>query len=110
MAIYGFPGMINSGYFNRRGGGNNGYFLTGFGRTNTPGGYSNANFGAPQIYGGFGFPPPGVDPRFFFNHAASSFDTNRLLGAAAGIAVPVNFGPKLASAGIPPFLQGYRFF
>jgi hypothetical protein len=83
---------------------------TGFGYTNTIGGYSHRNFGTPQL-NGFGFPPPYAPPSMFFKPAASSFDINYWLGAAGGIAVPINVGPTPPNYGLPPFLSGgfYRF-
>ncbi len=84
-------------------------FVTGFGPSSTPGGFSQSSFGFPGITG-FGFPPPFVDPFFFFTPAASSFNINRLLGAAAGLSVPINIGPTPSTLGIPPFLLGFPFF
>ncbi len=84
-------------------------FSTGFGPTSTPGGFSNSSFGFPGVQG-FGFPPPFVDPFVFFAPAASSFNLNRLLGAANGTAVPINFGPTPSTLGISPFLLGFPFF
>ena len=84
-------------------------FQTGFGPTTTPGGFSGQSFGAPGITG-FGFPPPLVDPFFFFTPAASSFNINRLLGAANGTSVPINVGPTPSTLGISPFILGFPFF
>lgn len=83
--------------------------LTGFGPTTTPGGFSNSSFGTPGITG-FGFPTPFVDPLLFFIPGASSFFLNRLLGSAAGIAVPINFGPVPSTMGLPPLVLGFPFF
>ncbi len=84
-------------------------FATGFGPTSTPGGFSNSSFGFPGVQG-FGFPPPFVDPFMFFAPAASSFNINRLLGAANGTAVPINIGPTPSTLGISPFIMGFPFF
>jgi hypothetical protein len=47
---------------------------------------------------------------FFFAPAASSFFMNRLLGSAAGMAVPINFGPVPSTMGLPPLVLGFPFF
>lgn len=80
-------------------------FLTGFGQTTFPGGFSNVSTGTPGILG-FGFPTPFVDPSLFSIPTSSSFYTNILLGAAAGLAVPINFGPIPSTLGFPPLLLG----
>jgi hypothetical protein len=80
-------------------------FLTGFGQSTFPGGFSNTSFGTPGILG-FGFPTPFVDPALFSIPSTSSFFLNILLGSAAGLSVPINFGPIPSTLGFPPLLLG----
>ncbi|MBK8189795.1 MAG: hypothetical protein IPK79_05030 [Vampirovibrionales bacterium] len=84
-------------------------YMTGFGPSTSAGGFSQQSFGFPGITG-FGFPPPFVDPLFFFTPAASSFNINRLLGISSGQSVPINVGPTPSTLGISPFLLGFGFF
>lgn len=95
--------LNNSGINGIQGGGFP--FTTGFGQSSFPGGFSNSSFGTPGILG-FGFPTPFVDPTLFSIPSTSSFYLNILLGASAGLSVPINFGPIPSTLGFPPLLLG----
>lgn len=86
-------------------------FQTGFGPTQSTGGFSNTAFGTAGIVGGFGFPIPGVDPLFSFTAAASSFTLQKLLGFANGSGTNINVGPIPSNMGmVGGILNGTPFF
>lgn len=86
-------------------------FQTGFGPTQSTGGFSNTAFGTAGIVGGFGFPIPGVDPLFSFTAAASSFTLQKLLGFANRSGTNINVGPIPSNMGmVGGILNGTPFF
>jgi hypothetical protein len=79
-------------------------FTTALGTTPTVGGFSNGNFNAPVLNGGFGFPNQFLPLSFSFGPAASSFFINQQLALTSGQTVPINFGPIPTNLGLPPLL------
>ncbi|MFM7469043.1 MAG: hypothetical protein ACKO37_06055 [Vampirovibrionales bacterium] len=78
---------------------------TGFGPTANPAGYSYADFGKPGTLSS-SFPQRGIDPKFYFAPAAASRDLPALLGYAAGLGLPLNYGPDNPTRGLPPAFLG----
>lgn len=78
---------------------------TGFGPTSNPAGYSYADFGKPGTLSS-SFPQRGIDPKFYFAPAAASRDLPALLGYAAGLGLPLNYGPDNPTRGLPPAFLG----